>query len=83
MQDHARIRQRAHQIWEQSGRPDGQHESHWAQAERELAADGRAPAASEGNDPSVDMPGSDSVGSLEPKSSLQDFEERQKGGAKQ
>lgn len=25
-----RIRQRAHEIWEREGRPEGRHEVHWA-----------------------------------------------------
>lgn len=32
------IRQRAYQLWEQQGRPDGQELEHWRQAERELNA---------------------------------------------
>jgi len=35
---HDRIRQRAHAIWEQEGRPEGAHERHWRQAENEVAA---------------------------------------------
>ena len=30
------IRQRAHELWEQSHRPDGRDEEFWNQAEREL-----------------------------------------------
>jgi Protein of unknown function (DUF2934) len=30
------IRQRAHELWEQSHRPDGRDEKFWNQAEREL-----------------------------------------------
>jgi len=30
------IKARAHQIWEEDGRPDGMHDSHWKQAEDEL-----------------------------------------------
>jgi hypothetical protein len=30
------IRERAHQIWEQAGRPDGKEVDHWHQAEREI-----------------------------------------------
>ncbi len=33
-----RIRARAHELWEQSGRVDGQADEHWRQAERELTA---------------------------------------------
>ncbi len=32
----ARIRRRAHQIWEREGRPDGHHDRHWHQAVREI-----------------------------------------------
>ena len=31
-----RIRDRAHEIWEREGRPDGQHAAHWRRAEQEL-----------------------------------------------
>ncbi|WP_332715572.1 DUF2934 domain-containing protein [Pelagibacterium mangrovi] len=34
------IRKRAHQIWENEGRPDGRDHAHWEEAEREMA-DGR------------------------------------------
>lgn len=33
----ARVRARAHQIWEDEGRPDGRDPQHWDQAQRELA----------------------------------------------
>jgi hypothetical protein len=41
-----RIRQRAHELWEQNHRPDGKDEEFWYQAERELqeAEQGREPA---------------------------------------
>lgn len=42
-------RLRAYQIWEQEGRQEGQHESHWQQALKEL---GLLPAFGE-NDESV------------------------------
>lgn len=32
----AAVSLRAYQIWEQRGRPDGEHESHWKQALQEL-----------------------------------------------
>jgi len=31
-----RIRQRAHEIWEQEGRPDGRDQEHWERAHREV-----------------------------------------------
>ena len=36
---HERIRQRAFEIWEQAGRPEGEHEQHWHQAAREIEAE--------------------------------------------
>ncbi|TPN76749.1 DUF2934 domain-containing protein [Mesorhizobium sp. CU2] len=33
---HERIRQRAHEIWEQAGRPEGAHMEHWEQATAEV-----------------------------------------------
>lgn len=32
-----RIRDRAHNIWEEEGRPDNRHDEHWLQAEREIS----------------------------------------------
>jgi len=34
-----RIQERAYQIWEQTGRPEGKSVEHWLQAEAEIAAD--------------------------------------------
>ena len=36
-----RIRDRAHQLWEQEGRPEGRADEHWERARAELAADER------------------------------------------
>lgn len=33
---HERIRQRAHEIWESEGRPEGMDADHWSRAEQEL-----------------------------------------------
>ena len=33
-----RIRERAHAIWEQEGRPDMRHEDHWHQASQDIGA---------------------------------------------
>jgi hypothetical protein len=38
-----RIRQRANAIWEREGRPEDRHAEHWAQAQREIEAEGDAP----------------------------------------
>jgi len=41
----ARVRERAHQLWEQEGRPHGRDADHWDQAAREVdAEDNAAPA---------------------------------------
>jgi hypothetical protein len=37
----ARIAQRAHEIWEQAGRPEGQALTHWLQAEAEMSVQSR------------------------------------------
>jgi hypothetical protein len=34
-----KVRDRAHALWEQAGRPHGQDTEHWSQAEREIAAE--------------------------------------------
>jgi hypothetical protein len=34
-----RIRQRAYELWEQSGKTDGSEMDYWLQAEREIAAE--------------------------------------------
>jgi hypothetical protein len=44
----AKIRARAHEIWEHEGRPGGRAELHWEQAKREIEFEnGRAAAASQ------------------------------------
>lgn len=40
----SRVRQRAHEIWERDGRPQGRDREHWAQAEAELRAEERKSA---------------------------------------
>ncbi|MFC0202055.1 DUF2934 domain-containing protein [Paracoccus rhizosphaerae] len=37
-----RVRDRAHALWEQAGRPEGQDAQHWSQAEQEIAAEEEA-----------------------------------------
>jgi hypothetical protein len=37
-----RIRERARAIWEREGRPEGRHEEHWRQAEKETNAENAA-----------------------------------------
>ena len=38
------IRQRAHQIWEEEGRPEGRDAEHWARAVQELDSRSSGPA---------------------------------------
>ncbi|MBP2315646.1 DUF2934 domain-containing protein [Azospirillum soli] len=44
-----RIRRRAHEIWEREGRPEGQHDAHWARACAEIDDEDRAGEASATN----------------------------------
>ena len=37
------VRERAYQLWVQEGRPQGRDVAHWLQAEKEAAAEARAP----------------------------------------
>ena len=39
-----RIRKRAHQLWEEAGRPNGSDVEHWLQAEKELLLNSAAAA---------------------------------------
>lgn len=52
LKDEARIRTRAYEIWEQEGRPDGEHANHWQQALAQLAVE-------DGKDNQKDPPTSD------------------------
>jgi hypothetical protein len=58
MTDDQRIRERAHQIWEAKGRPEGQDAEHWAQArdEVEFYKEGDATAGSIESSVSIPMP---------------------------
>ena len=45
----AAIREKARAIWEREGRPDGHHERHWSEAERELSANAEVAKSKSGN----------------------------------
>lgn len=49
-----RIRQRAYQLWEASGRPDGKQEEHWQQALAEITAKDAYGLTPEGDTPDAD-----------------------------
>lgn len=36
-----RIRRKAHELWEQAGRPDHKSHDHWSEAERQIDKEGR------------------------------------------
>lgn len=38
-----RVMQRAYEIWEQEGRPEGRQEEHWRRAEEEISRHGNGP----------------------------------------
>ncbi|MGQ9367001.1 DJ-1/PfpI family protein [Azospirillum sp. ST 5-10] len=44
--DEQRVRERAYEIWEAEGHPHGRHEAHWAQAIRDVNAEGARPGQS-------------------------------------
>lgn len=60
--DDTRIRDRAYDLWERDGRPEGRHDDHWHQARRELEGDGGIPAP--GPDAGIAVPGNASGDSL-------------------
>jgi Protein of unknown function (DUF2934) len=70
-----RIKQRAHELWEQEGRPEGRHSEHWEQATREIEAEeaGGQQGGAAGGGPS------DLTGAGDPQSGLPS--ELQPGGA--
>jgi hypothetical protein len=50
-----RIRQRAYQIWEEDGQPEGREHEHWERAVREIEAEEKADE-SEASDPAEAEP---------------------------
>lgn len=46
-----RIRQRAYELWEVAGKPEGREAEHWAEAERQLAAEDFSAGNPEATDP--------------------------------
>ncbi|MBX3597136.1 MAG: DUF2934 domain-containing protein [Rhizobiaceae bacterium] len=40
-----RIRERAHAIWDREGKPEGEAERHWKQAEQEIDQEAKGPPA--------------------------------------
>jgi hypothetical protein len=58
MQNEERVRQRAHELWEEAGKPHGQHDLHWEQACREIEAESNEP-------PTVDAPDKSSKKALQ------------------
>ena len=59
--DENRIRQRAYEIWEQEGRPEGRHAENWERARRELGGGDGASHAAEAMDANV-VSGSGNLG---------------------
>jgi hypothetical protein len=45
MHNEERVRQRAYELWEQQGKPEGCESEHWEQACREIEAEGSGPPA--------------------------------------
>ena len=58
-----RVRQRAHEIWEREGRPEGQEQQHWYKALEEIALEEDGTLSSVGEeDPEPVFVGSPAVG---------------------
>jgi hypothetical protein len=55
----AAIRARAHELWEQEGRPDGREHDHWLQAEAEINAQDESPPAAVEGISAIDVSGGD------------------------
>lgn len=51
--DERKIRQRAYEMWDRDGRPDGRSEDYWLQAERELAGSDPTAAGSSQSEAAV------------------------------
>ncbi|MBN9056611.1 DUF2934 domain-containing protein [Shinella sp. NM-101] len=66
MDDHdERIRKRAHEIWEEEGRPEGREYSHWLRARADIRAeDGERAGRGETNP--LDLLGLGIVGRIQP-----------------
>ena len=56
------IRRRAYAIWEQEGRPDGQHQRHWEQAAREMQGSETQGPETQGPETQRDGPAPESGG---------------------
>lgn len=54
-----RIRNRAHQIWQQEGQPAGQHERHWHQAAADVDAEHATGTSSVAKKPAKKTAGAD------------------------
>lgn len=46
-----RIRDRAYQLWDQAGQPEGREDEFWYRAERELSADQDVDSSEEASEP--------------------------------
>lgn len=65
-----KIRQRAYELWEAEGRPDGKQQEHWERAAREIEAEEAGESASKGSDSdSSGLPGDLQAGGTMPGSS--------------
>jgi hypothetical protein len=54
---HERIRQRAYELWEQEGRPEGRAEEYWRRAEAEVPAEGGTADMNPGDEAPPGTPG--------------------------
>ncbi len=50
-----RIRAKAHELWEEAGRPEGQHDAHWMKAARLIDADQHPTKQKDERAPGIDI----------------------------
>jgi hypothetical protein len=80
--DHSdRIRQRAQEIWEQEGRPEGRAEDHWARAERELGPSAAGSLAKAAGQPKAAGPKKAANGATKPSAAKAAESNKRRGSA--
>jgi hypothetical protein len=60
------IRARAHQLWEQEGKPEGREHDHWLHAEAEADAQGQVPPAAVEDISAIEVGSSDTTPTPKP-----------------
>lgn len=75
MIDESKISERAHQLWEQAGRPEDQSDTYWHQAREQLEAEQGSSGVDTGESTSSDLESGADEGQLESNASPDDSQE--------